>query len=273
MFKKRIYIFTFFIALFIVLGGIFLSNISAQKQVPDNTTTELQPGLLFTPPRLPDKISFAGESVPLENFDVRESLDRELLICANYHSQTILFLKKLPRYFSIIEPILKRNNIPNDFKYLALAESNFIDKAMSPVGALGIWQFMKGAALANGLEISNEVDERYNIEKSTQAACNYLNDSYRQYRNWTMVAASYNAGMNGMDRQIELQNSHNYYDLLLNEETGRYIFRILALKIVMNNPEKIWIQGGGKGKISPDTHKNNRGWRIHFESGKFCPDT
>jgi hypothetical protein len=234
MLKNKTLLFVLFVVISIVIGGIFL-NISAQKQ--ENTPVESQP-IYFTPPPVPQKITFAGEAVPLDNFDVREALDREMLICAYYHSQTILFLKKLPRYFSIIEPILKRNNIPNDFKYLALAESSFLDKAISPVGAVGIWQFMKGAAMANGLEISNEVDERFNIEKATQAACNYLNDAYRQYRNWTMVAASYNAGMNGIDRQIDLQNSRNYYDLLLNEETGRYIFRILALKIVMTNPEK-----------------------------------
>jgi hypothetical protein len=235
MFKNRIFIFAAFTILAVVTGFVFLSTLFAQKQGEQVSST---PALLFTPPQVPDKISFAGEQVPMENFDVRESLDRELLVFANFHSQTLLFLKKLPRYFTIIEPILKKNKIPEDFKYLALAESNFVDKALSPVGALGIWQFMKGAAMANGLEINNEVDERLNIEKATQAACNYLNDSYRRYRNWTMVAASYNAGMNGMDRQIEIQDSRNYYDLLLNEETGRYIFRILALKLVMSNPEK-----------------------------------
>ncbi len=238
MFKNKVNIFISIIVLFIVIGGIFLTTLSAQRQVEQNGTQNLQQVFYFTPPQLPAKISFAGEEVPLENFDIRESLDRELLISANFHSLTLLLLKKLPRYFSIIEPILKKNNVPDDFKYLALAESNFVDKAMSPVGALGIWQFMKGAALANGLEINNEVDERFNIEKATQAACNYLNDSYRRYRNWTMVAASYNAGMNGIDRQIEIQDSRNYYDLLLNEETGRYIFRILALKLVMSEPEK-----------------------------------
>ena len=143
----------------------------------------------------------------------------------------MLFLKKLPRYFTIIEPnSQKKTKFLEDFKYLALAESNFVDKALSPVGALGIWQFMKGAAMANGLEVNNEVDERLNIEKATQAACSYLNESYQRYRNWTMVAASYNAGMNGMDRQIEIQDSRNYYDLLLNEETGRYSLSYTGLK-------------------------------------------
>jgi len=238
MFKNKTLIFVSIIILSFISGCVFLHNSSAQKQGEPVSSQNLQPDFYFTPPQLPDKISFAGEQVPLENFDVRESLDRELLVCANFHSQTLLLLKKLPRYFQIIEPILKKNSIPNDFKYLAMAESNFVDKAMSPVGALGIWQFMKGAGLANGLEINNEVDERFNIEKATQAACNYLNESYRRYGNWTMVAASYNAGMNGIDRQIEVQDSKNYYDLSLNEETGRYIFRILALKLVMNNPEK-----------------------------------
>lgn len=234
MFKNRIFIFVAFTLLAIVAGCVFFNTLSAQRQGEQIST----PAVVFTPPQLPDKINFAGEAVPMDNFDIRESLDRELLIFANFHSQTILFLKKLPRYFAIIEPILKKNDIPNDFKYLALAESYFVDKALSPAGALGIWQFMKAAAMAHGLEINNEVDERLNIEKATQAACSYLNESYQRYRNWTMVAASYNAGMNGIDRQIDIQDSRNYYDLLLNEETGRYIFRILALKTVMTNPEK-----------------------------------
>jgi membrane-bound lytic murein transglycosylase D len=234
----RVGVFIGIAVLCVMIGGLFFSSQTDKNQEQPQNTSNVQRGIYFTPPQIPEKLDFAGDPVPLDNFDVREALDRELLICANYHSQTILFLKKLPRYFQIIEPILKRNRIPEDFKFLALAESNFVDKAVSPVGAIGIWQFMKTAAVGNGLEVNGEVDERFHIEKATQAACNYLNNSYQSYHNWTMVAASYNAGMNGMDRQVELQDSRNYYDLLLNEETGRYLFRILALKLVMTDPEK-----------------------------------
>lgn len=243
----RTTVFVGIVALCVIIGGLFFNSQSDRKQdQPDNTTS--RQGFYFTPAQIPDKLDFAGEAVPLDNFDTRESLDRELLSCANFHSQTILFLKKLPRYFKIIEPILKKNNIPDDFKYVALAESSFLDKAISPAGAIGIWQFMKSAALGCGLEINAEVDERYHIEKSTQAACIYLNNSYHYYRNWTLVAASYNAGMNGIDRQVELQESKNYYDLSLNEETARYLFRILALKLVMSDPEKYGFKVDDKDK-------------------------
>jgi membrane-bound lytic murein transglycosylase D len=244
----KIFFFLGFLAFCVITGGLFFSSRSEKLQVKTENTAANLHEFYFTATQLPDKLDFAGESVPLENFDVREALDRDLLICANFHSQTILLLKKLPRYFHIIEPLLKKNNIPDDFKYLALAESSFLDKAISPAGAIGIWQFMKSAALAHGLEVNNEVDERYNIEKATEAACNYLNDSFTRYGNWTMVAASYNAGLNGIDKQIELQDSKNYYDLLLNEETARYLFRILSLKLVMTNPEKYEFRVDDKDK-------------------------
>jgi membrane-bound lytic murein transglycosylase D len=227
------------IAAFCLLtGGLFFGSQPGRLQMKGDSTSVRTGEFYYKPIQLPDSLNFAGERVPLENFDVREALDRELLSCAYFHSQTILFLKKLPRYYHIIEPILKKNNIPDDFKYLALAESAFLDKAYSPAGAVGIWQFMKPAALAFGLQVNTEIDERYNIEKATQAACDYLNDSYNRYKNWTMVAASFNAGLNGIDKQIEIQDSKNYYDLLLNEETARYLFRILSLKLVMSDPER-----------------------------------
>lgn len=188
--------------------------------------------------QIPASVEFAGEKISLENFDVREALDRELLVNSYFQSQTILYLKKSARYFHIIEPILKKNNIPDDFKYLSLAESGFQERIVSPAGATGLWQLMKKAAIENGLEVGSEVDERYNMEKSTEAACNYLNHAYRQYGSWIIVAASYNAGISGIRRQTELQDSKNYFDLLLNDETSRYVYRILALKIILENPEK-----------------------------------
>ena len=226
------------IAFSVIIGGLFFSSYPADVKNRVVNTASGPQEIFFTAVTLPEKLDFADESVPLENFDVRESLDREMLIIANFHSQELLYLKKTTRYFSIIDPILKKNEIPDDFKYLALAESGFLDKIVSPAGAVGIWQFMKGAAIEYGLEVNEEVDERYHIEKATEAACRYLKNSFLKYGNWTMVAASYNAGISGMNRQIDVQDSKNYYDLLLNEETSRYIFRILALKLVIGDPEK-----------------------------------
>jgi membrane-bound lytic murein transglycosylase D len=186
---------------------------------------------------LPKQITFAGETVPLHLFDVRESIDRELQVNTYWHSQTVLLLKRANRYFPIIEPILKEKGIPDDFKYLAVAESA-LTQAVSPSQAIGFWQILEGTAKELGLEINDEVDERYHIEKSTYAACNYLLKSYKQYGNWTMTAASYNFGRNGINRQIERQNNSDYYDMVLGEETGRYVFRILALKAIFENPEE-----------------------------------
>ena len=226
------------VAFCVIIGGLFFCSNSEPVQSPLPVTPAASHELFFTAVPLPEKLEFAKEAVPLANFDVRESLDREMLSVANFHSQALLYIKKTKRYFAIIEPILKRNEIPEDFKYLALAESGFLDKIVSPSGAVGIWQFMKTAAIENGLEVSDEVDERYHIEKSTQAACRFLKNSYTKYGSWTMVAASYNAGISGVSRQVTAQESSNYYDLLLNEETSRYIFRILALKLVIGDPLK-----------------------------------
>ncbi len=192
----------------------------------------------FRSPVMPDSVAFAGEWVPLDRFDVKESLDRELLSNAYFHSQTIRLIKLAPRYFSIIEPILKEKGIPDDFKYLAVAESGLNPRAVSPASAVGFWQFMKGTALQYGLEVNSEVDERYHVEKATYAACDYLLDAYKKYANWTLVAASYNAGMRGIERQMERQKTDSYYNLLLVEETGRYLFRIVALKLIMEKPEQ-----------------------------------
>jgi len=226
------------VAFCVIIGGLFFNSHPADLGNRVLGTSEGPQVIYFTAVTLPEKLAFADEAVPLENFDIRESLDREMLIVANYHSQDLLYLKKTTRYFSVIEPILKKNDVPDDFKYLALAESGFLDKVISPAGAVGIWQFMKSAAIENGLEVNDEIDERYHIEKATEAACSYLKKSFARYGKWTMVAASYNAGINGMNRQIDIQDTKNYYDLLLNEETSRYLFRILALKLVIGEPEK-----------------------------------
>jgi len=186
---------------------------------------------------IPDKVSFAGEDVPLEKYYVREGLDRELMSNTYWHSNTLLLFKRAYRWFPVIEPILKANNIPDDFKYVALIESS-LSNAISPKGAAGFWQFMKKTGPLYGLEVSSEIDERYNIEKSTDAACKYLLDSYKSYKNWTLSAASYNTGKGRIDKELKEQKANNYYDLYLNSETSRYIFRILAIKLIYTNPTK-----------------------------------
>ncbi|MCX6247935.1 MAG: lytic transglycosylase domain-containing protein [Bacteroidetes bacterium] len=188
-------------------------------------------------PELPDKIDFAGEKVPLDKFYVRESLDREILANTFMHSSTILMFKRAWRWFPVIEPILKKNNIPDDFKFLALAESN-LTNAVSPTGAEGFWQFLKGTAPKFGLEITEEVDERYNVAKATEAACQYFRTAYREYGNWTMVAASFNRGIDGVSKAIENQHIKDYYNLSLVDETARYVYRIVAMKQVYNNPTR-----------------------------------
>ncbi|WP_297333261.1 lytic transglycosylase domain-containing protein [Flavobacterium sp.] len=185
----------------------------------------------------PEKIDFAGEAAPLNVADVRERLDRELLVNANLHATTQIIIKRANRAFTVIEPILKKNGVPDDFKYLAVIESGLVN-AVSPAGARGVWQFMPETGKEYGMEINDEVDERYNLEKSTEAACKYLKNAKEKFGSWTLAAASYNGGVAGVNRQISFQGVDNYYDLLLTEETSRYVFRILALKQIMENPLK-----------------------------------
>ncbi len=187
---------------------------------------------------LPDSLSFATEKVPLHNLDVAENFERELLINTYWQSQTLLFIKRAKRYFPVIEPILKAQGVPDDFKYLALIESSFMPRTVSPVGATGIWQFMKDTAKENGLEVTQEVDERYHIEKATEAACRYLKNAYSKLGSWTLAAASYNGGISGISKQQVIQKNTKYYDLLWGDETGRYVYRILAAKVILSNPEK-----------------------------------
>lgn len=186
---------------------------------------------------LPDNPSFAGEPVPLLEADIRERFDREMLVNTYWQSQTLLLLKRKERWFGLISAILKENNIPDDFKYLALAESGFLN-AVSPSGAAGYWQFLEATGIQYGLEISEEVDERYHVEKSTRAACAYFKEAYAIFNSWSLVAAAYNMGIEGVKKQIDLQKVAGYHDLLLNEETSRYLFRIIALKEICIDPLK-----------------------------------
>ena len=208
--------------------------LSALKTDNKEVTAELK----YAPVELPQSVTFAGERMPLELFDVKESLDRELQSNAFFHSQTIRYIKLAPRYFPIIEPILKKEGIPEDFKYLAVAESGLNTRAVSPANAVGFWQILEGTAKDYGLEVNSEIDERYHIEKSTAVFCKYLKDSYRKFGSWTLAAAAYNGGNGRVERQIERQKLNNFYDLLFAEETRRYIFRITALKLILEEPEK-----------------------------------
>jgi hypothetical protein len=187
------------------------------------------------PVSLPDELEFAGEKVPMNRFDIRESLDREMLVNIYFQSQTLLYLKRAGRFFPVIESILRKNEIPEDFKYLAVAESG-LTNVVSPANAVGFWQFLEGTADEYGLEVNKEVDERYHLEKSTEAACKYIRESFDKYGSWTLAAASYNAGRNLVDTQISRQMQEDYYHLLLGDETGRYIFRILSYKLILSNP-------------------------------------
>jgi membrane-bound lytic murein transglycosylase D len=217
------------IAAIVFVSGAFVYGISTENK---NKITKEGTSQFF-----PTSIDFAGESAPLQIADVRERLDRELLINANLDATTLLIIKRANRVFPIIEPILAKYEVPDDFKYLAVIESGLVN-AVSPAGARGVWQFMPVTAKEKGMEVNEMVDERYHLEKSTEAACKYLLEAKAKFGNWTLAAASYNGGMTGVNKQIEMQQVESYYDLLLNDETSRYVFRILALKEIMKSPEK-----------------------------------
>ena len=185
----------------------------------------------------PDDLNFANEEIPIYSSEIWERMDKELLKNTYWQSNTMLYFKKANKYFPIIEPILKKYNIPEDFKYLAVIESG-LDNVVSPAGAAGFWQILKSTAREYGLEVNYAIDERYNLEKATVVACNYLQEAYDQFGSWTMAAASYNMGKNGAKRKIKHQSSNNYYNLHLNSETSRYVFRIIAIKEIMQNPKK-----------------------------------
>lgn len=212
------------IVLIATLGSFFIYGV-----VSDNTK--------YAPVGYNLKMDFAGEEVPTFMADVQERLDKEMITNMNYHTNTTLVIKRSNKVFPIIEPILAKYGVPDDFKYLAVIESSLVN-AVSPAGARGVWQFMPATAKEKGMEVSDEVDERYHLEKSTEAACKYLVSAKEKFGSWTLAAASYNGGMNGISRKMEEQEVSDYYDLLLTEETSRYVFRILALKEIMSKSQK-----------------------------------
>lgn len=217
------------------IGGLF---IFAEKDPPTAErfeTKRLNEYNVYALP-IPEYIDFAGESVPINDPDVRERLDRELLVNTYWQSNGLLLFKRAHKYFPVIEPILEKYGVPDDFKYLAVIESG-LQNVVSPAGARGVWQIMPATAREFGLEVNDNVDERYHLEKSTEAACKYLLASKEKFGSWTLAAAAYNAGNAGINRRLEGQQVEDYYNLLLGEETGRYMFRILALKEIMSNPK------------------------------------
>ncbi len=185
---------------------------------------------------IPKDLNFAGEKVPFTDPEVMERVDREFLVNTYWQSNALLLMKRANKYFPIIEPILAKNNIPDDFKYLAVAESG-LQNVVSPAGATGFWQILKATGREYGLEVNSNVDERYHIEKATQAACEYLNRWKKRFGTWTLTAAAYNAGPGGIQKYMDIQKTDDYYDLLLGEETGRYVFRIMAIKEIISNPD------------------------------------
>jgi membrane-bound lytic murein transglycosylase D len=242
------HLYTIYGSILLLFGGLFyLFSIQNQpfpteqdvSGLPPNQTYLQAPGSvqglkIF---ELPEELNFAGEPVPLDQPDVMERFEREIYVNAYWHSNTVLLMKRAGKFLPTIEKILSQNGIPDDFKYVALIESGLMN-VVSPAGARGFWQFMEGTAKEKGLEVNKEVDERYHFEKSTEAACKYLRQAYARFGNWTSVAASYNMGMAGLNRRKSEQKMTDFYNLLLNEETSRYIFRLLAMKEIFENPRK-----------------------------------
>ena len=223
----------------VIVSILFYNAVSPDKVdvINDNDQTNTHENYKIKALELPKNINLAGERVPLEIPDVKERMDRELLVNTYWQSNGLLLMKRANKYFPIIEPLLKKYGLPDDFKFLALAESGFTDET-STAGAAGMWHFMKKTGREFGLEINNNVDERYHIEKSTKVAAEYLIKSRERFGSWTLAAAAYNAGNYGVAKRLETQKVSNYYDALLPDETERYVFRILALKEIINNPKK-----------------------------------
>ncbi len=255
-----------FIYIFVgCLGAFFSTAVLSSYNSPDSNTEKVDEETTSTSQTLPQVIKaitlennfyFAGEKVPTEIFDVRERLDRELLVNSYWHSATVQNIKLSNRFFPEIERILAEQGVPDDFKYLAVAESG-LRNATSSAGAKGFWQFLKSTGKEYGLEINDEVDERYHLEKSTKAACKYLKKQKAKLGSWTLAAAAYNAGSRRIQENLSQQGMSSYYDINLNEETGRYVFRIMALKTILSDPTRFGFQIEADQKYAPHTDMVN----------------
>jgi hypothetical protein len=224
--------------LIVVVIYLFYNGKEKKEEIQEPVTEEMVfvEGMNYAMPVvLPDTADFAGELVPMDIFYVKEQFDREMTVNTYWHSATLLILKRAARWLPVIEPILAKNGIPDDFKYVAMIESGLMN-VVSPSGAAGYWQFLEKTGKEYGLVINREVDERYHVAKATEAACHYLKKSYLKFGNWTLVAASYNAGPNRIDDVMGDQMTRNFYEMYLNDETSRYIFRILAMKYIYTDP-------------------------------------
>lgn len=210
-------------------NAVYISDVPSEKNTADSYTIKAL--------KIPDELTFAGEKVPTELYDIKERMDRELLVNTYWQSNGLLLIKRAHKYFPVIEPMLKKYGIPDDFKYLAVAESG-LENNSSSAGAAGFWHFLKSSAKEYGLEVNQNVDERYNLEKATKVAADYLKKSKKRFGTWTLAAAAYNAGNARIVRNLKKQQVTDYYDLLLNSETSRYVLRIVALKEVLSYPKK-----------------------------------
>ena len=232
---KTNYILSLVLALCI---GATIPILTGSTLVGEQNTVKSEVPYCVTSPTVPAEVVFDGVNIDLRRYDRRERMDRELMAFTYMHSTTLLLIKRANRYFPIIEPILKANGIPDDFKYLMVIESSLNTIARSPSGAAGLWQFMPATGKEFGLEVNDNVDERYHIAKATEAACKYFKQAYRKYGDWIAVSAAYNAGQGRISSQLEQQLSYHAMDLWLNEETSRYMFRLLAAKEVLSNPQR-----------------------------------
>jgi membrane-bound lytic murein transglycosylase D len=229
--------FTSLIVLFLVLLVFKLILFNPQKNALDYSNTNFKVlGL-----NIPSNLEFSGEKVPQNDFEIKESLEKEFFSNKSWKHSSISLFIKAQKWFPLIESILKKEGIPDDFKYVAMIESH-LSNAVSPMGAVGFWQLMPITAQHYGLIINSEVDERLDVEKSTHVACKHFKDAHRQLKNWTLAAAAYNVGIGGIQNSLKKQNISNYYDLLLNKETGSFIYRILAFKTLLSNPEHFGIK-------------------------------
>ncbi|OQD43471.1 murein transglycosylase [Croceivirga radicis] len=215
--------------------------LSPEKSVVKENDKNVAETYQITAIDIPDDLNFAGEAAPLLDPEVMERVDREFLVNTYWQSNAVLLMKRAKKYFPIIEPILAKNGVPDDFKYLAVAESG-LQNVVSPAGATGFWQIMRATGREYGLEVNDNVDERYHVEKSTQVACDYLKKWKDRFGSWTLTAAAYNAGPGAIQKYLKMQQVDNYYDLLLGQETGRYVFRIMAIKEILSSPEKYGFQ-------------------------------
>jgi membrane-bound lytic murein transglycosylase D len=231
---RQFHTFSLLCVLFVLIGYTTYSKLSEKPEITFEPTIRYQE---IYPVEMPEMLTLAGEVVPLDNRDVMERFDREINLNTYWHANTMLMLKRANRWFPQIEPILKQHGLHPDLKYIVVVESMF-ENVVSPRGATGFWQLMEGTALELGLEVNDEVDERYHPLKSTHAACKYLKRAYKSYGNYANTMASYNMGIGGFSKAVKNQQQDSYYDLLLNGETSRYVFRILAVKELLESPDK-----------------------------------